>query len=507
MSDTRCVRWYSGQQVDALVEGGDIFLRLVLRQPGSTLALPRDATTSLALGGDLPWYNAADVADYARIMKGGESYMESQYDSEIEALEKQGHEDELMFGDDSSWTRKAIAAIREAKERLKGIGNPPDQPQKAVEPRIVPELKLETPEEGVPDMYYFQHATKSGQSSPARALATPILKPSDESPRAADDEENIASSMSKLEVGSTLLPQPEASEAIPPPGKGKVHVPPPGSSSASSSDQPYYFYQALPHFYLSSLDIRILKTAFGNFSHFPSAILPRVEHISTGHIVDDELRKRAKYLNHLPYGCEVTFLECDWTDLVNPTVLDKFSQEIGRRRKRNREKAHREEKDRIRAEKDEEEHRWAAARRRRSSITPAPERPFTASDFQPLASGPDSNSAGAGLYSNSPVRSSSQDRDQSQFAALDSLSHSPPNRRTVWGTTAVESSHEPNARPEHNPVPNDGWRHGWEEEVLAEQHELWGSGEASSATPPSGQGKKKKNKKITLMSTTARRAA
>src|SRR5205823_4818461 len=89
-----------------------------------------------------------------------------------------------------------------------------------------------------------------------------------------------------------------------------------GASDAHDSNQPYYFYQSLPHSYLSPLDIRILRTAFGSFSAFPSTVLPRVENFSPGHLVDDDLRKRAKYLSHLPYGCEVAFLECDWTDIV-----------------------------------------------------------------------------------------------------------------------------------------------------------------------------------------------
>ena len=78
-----------------------------------------------------------------------------------------------------------------------------------------------------------------------------------------------------------------------------------------------------------------------------ATILPRVEHISTGHIVDDDLRKRVKYLGHLPYGCEVNFLECDWRDVVVPEILARFRTETGRRRKRNRDKEAREEKDRI----------------------------------------------------------------------------------------------------------------------------------------------------------------
>jgi len=69
-------------------------------------------------------------------------------------------------------------------------------------------------------------------------------------------------------------------------------------------------------------------------------------------------------------------------------------------------------------------------------------------------------------------------------------------------------------QPDHGA--DDGWLHSWEQELLAE-NELIAQVQAASldepgpenARPagPSGQGKKKKAKKITLMSTTARRAA
>jgi hypothetical protein len=48
-------------------------------------------------------------------MKGSEDYMQEQYDAEIEDLQRQENEDELMFGEEPEWTRKAVNAVREAK--------------------------------------------------------------------------------------------------------------------------------------------------------------------------------------------------------------------------------------------------------------------------------------------------------------------------------------------------------------------------------------------------------
>lgn len=469
ISETRPVGWYTGQQTEPLFEGGDVVLRLVSRKPGSTLAMPRDGAVHIGPGDDVPWYHIADVPDYARVMKGGEDYMASQYDAEIEALKKQEQEDELYFGDDTTWIHKAIASVQDAKEKIRGIGNPPDM---ATELQSNPELQQ--PVEGAFDVVESnESSTSSGQT-------------------ALDAEEKGSTAAIGLSESLAAMSMNDGKPA--PTGKGPNKEK--STNQPHPPDKPYYFYQALPHFYLSSLDIRILKAAFGDFSQFPPTILPRIEHISTGHVVDEELRKRTKYLSHLPYGCEVNFLECDWTDLVSPAVLEKFSADINKRRKRNMDKAAREEKDSMRAEK-EEERRWASARRRRSSLTGIAEmsdRPFSENDFQPLGS--DSVHVDTSMTSASPPRGGEQ-----SFGPLASPGSSPPTQRTVWGTTAVASSSDIPQPPRSR---DDGWLRGWEEELYAEQQEIALSGGGNAA--PSG-GKKKKGKKITLMSTTARRAA
>ncbi|PLB45410.1 hypothetical protein P170DRAFT_413574 [Aspergillus steynii IBT 23096] len=478
ISETRPVRWFRGQEGDLPVEGGDVVLRLVKREPGSTLALPRDGAEGLGPEEDIPWYHAAEVADYARIMKGGEDYMNAQYDVEIEELRRQELEDELLFGDETTWTRKAVGAINEAKTRLQGIGNPPEISHQSPVARQAKEpVPIQPPPDEVAIMYTSQHATKSGKSTPATSGET----------------DNVTQAMGQVDLSAA----PETKSKQRDPGVGRSRQP----NGSQASDHPFYFYEALPQFYLSPLDIRILKAAFGDYSVFPATILPRVEHISTGHIVDDELRKRVKYLGHLPQGCEVNFLECDWRDVVVPEILDQFGAETGRRRKRNQDKEIREEKDRIRAEKEDDK-RWAASHRKRTSIGIS-DPPFSDRDFQPLAS----EAFGIGSSSTSPPQSSSN------FGALTSPSTSPPGARTVWGTAAVAQSQP--ADLQSGTAPRDGWLEGWEEELFAQQEreimaQTAPAPETGGSNPPPSSasgGKKKKGKKITLMSTNIQRGA
>ena len=521
-SETRPVRWFAGQEGESPKEGEDVVLRLIMRQHGSTLALPRDGAESLSTTEDIPWYYAAEVTDYARVMKGSEHYMLLHYDREVEELQRQEKEDELMFGEETQWTKKAVAIIIEAKEKIRGIGNPPHAPRKPLERKAKrPPIQFNETSTESPESYYIQHGSQSGQpllpSPQESGQPSEIINMKSRSPPLSQLKEPDGQETPKNSDESTVcLEEPHVESHVSASTRTdsrKATLP----EQQLHGDTTLYFYQALLHYYLSPLDIRILKTAFGDFASFPSTILPRVERVSTGHIVDDELRKRAKYLAHLPYGCEVGFLECDWTDTVVPEVLEQFSGEIERRRKRNKEKETREEKERARAEKEEDDKRWAAARRKRPSTSK--EKTIEA-EFQLLTEDQDrivpSSSLDLTAASSSPPWLSSQRRNGSAFASLASPSTSPNTpKRTVWGTQIIEPS-SPTLIPvsvDRDTGDNDGWLQGWERDLLQEEEliaqvQATSIGEGSSqAGALLGNSKKKKNKKITLMTTTARRGA
>lgn len=502
ISETRPVRWYMGQEGEPPREGGDVVLRLVLRPAGSTLAMPRDGADALGKDEDIPWFHAAEVMDYARVMRGGEEYMVEQFDAEVRTLEQQEKEDEVMFGEDNvEWMRKAIRSIKEAKEKVIGIGNPPETPAKPVEPKVKKApIVFHENDENTPDMYLVQNAAKSGQSLPSQGQITTSDSSTIES-HGASSVDNMNANNRKLSISSHSSRTSHSGIASTLAElRNRQH------HERHNTPSEYYFYQALLHYYLSPLDIRILKAAFGNFASFPSTILPRVERVSTGHVVDDDLRKRTKYLAHLPYGCEVSFLECDWTDTVAPEVLERFKLEIEKRRKRNTDKESKEEKARLRAERDEYA-QFAAARRKRPSIS---ER-FSADDFQPLASSSVPDAAVATDAESASTSPPWPARRGQGFASLASPSTSPSAPRTVWGTTAVAAT-SPIIMPQDHDVPDDGWLQGWEKDLLQEeemiaQAQAMSMGEEQAPKKQAGGGKKKKAKKITLMSTNVRRGA
>ena len=474
MSDIRPVRFFRGQQSEPPREGQDVVLRLVMRRPGSTLALPKDGADPPSELEELPWHFAAEVMDYARVMKGSEDYMAEQFEREIRELEEMQQEDELLFGEEGAWSRKAIGMIQAQMEALAGVGNPPPAPEgpqgekqkEELPPIVFPEDRGE-----IPEMYHILHEASSGHTSQSH---TPVPQ-AEELPSTQQEQ------------------QPSRPRSL---------------AAAHAHDSPYYFYQSLLHHYLSPLDIRILKAAFGSFAAFPSTILPRVENVSTGHTVDNYLRKRAKYLAHLPYGCEVCFLECDWTDIVPPETLEKFKTEIERRRKAKRDKETKEERDRIRAERLEDEEKWAAVRqRKRESLVLGEESGAGGvSEAQPdptFFAPPTTPSPGDHLLGGSRSSASLASPPLSDEGAL---------HRTVWGTPAIATSEEPILRRVED---TGGWLPDWERELLLEEEmlaqiemeESLGDYPGGGRAPSHGKGQKKKFKKVTLMTNSGRRGA
>lgn len=128
-----------------------------------------------------------------------------------------------------------------------------------------------------------------------------------------------------------------------------VNPPPPSTST-------YYYYQAatgMPVF-LHPLDIRILFSHFNGYPAFPDTISIRVESYTEG-TVNDELRKRCKYLAHFPEGTDVIFVEADLEGVVGAEGLKNFEGPLRMRRARRKERGKKDDKARARAEEREKE--------------------------------------------------------------------------------------------------------------------------------------------------------
>jgi hypothetical protein len=164
---------------------------------------------------------------------------------------------------------------------------------------------------------------------------------------ATPDPSDVPTHYLSTQVPNTPTPSPTPTSRGP---KLRKNLNPPPSTSA------YYYYQAasgLPIF-LHPLDIKILYSHFGAYAAFPDSIVVRVEAASEGS-VDADLRRRCKYLSHIPEGADVVFIEADLKGVVGAEGLRAFEGAIKARRARRREKGRRDEKAKVRAEGRERE--------------------------------------------------------------------------------------------------------------------------------------------------------
>lgn len=110
------------------------------------------------------------------------------------------------------------------------------------------------------------------------------------------------------------------------------------------------------HIYLHAVNARMLEMAYGSLDKCPLTISGRIVEKEMGSMTED-LRKRLRYMQHLPVTCqfEVVELSLD-SSIIPPDILDIFQEQIDARRRR-RQKRAREEMRREKKINDEENKR------------------------------------------------------------------------------------------------------------------------------------------------------
>ena len=365
------------QAVDAVTEGEKppkigrsghrIHMRLIQRPQMTTLALPASATWPSEAIPPLtaPWYFLPDVLSYSRFMMATPEYMLEELDRELAELKSEW---DNLRGDDLG--RDFVRAAKEKVERQVG--------------KVKAELMTEM----------VKKSERDSREAWAEAVGGERLereKRKERERRAKEREEKAAAQpvLRADEIPSEMLAaqgdhgfgfaQPNPNVDIPPNLPVTPNPMPPGSSrkarrrgNANSSAHvnpvpagpSYSFYQSSlgANVFLHPLDIRILLAHFKSYSLFP----PTLSFASTGFdpgTINDELRKRCKYLAHLPTGTEVIFVEADLEEIVGKEGLAAFEQPLKARREKRRAKVKRE---------DKAKSRWEKAERDKLPMTPVP---------------------------------------------------------------------------------------------------------------------------------------
>lgn len=121
----------------------------------------------------------------------------------------------------------------------------------------------------------------------------------------------------------------------------------------------FYFYQAADgqHIYLHALNVRMLEHCYGSLEHCPPTLTGRIIEKESGSMTE-ELRRRLRYLQHLPITCQFEVAELQLKPpIVSKETLDYFQDQLEVRRRRRQRRA-RDERRREKKIVEEENRRW-----------------------------------------------------------------------------------------------------------------------------------------------------
>ncbi|KZP25367.1 hypothetical protein FIBSPDRAFT_1041511 [Athelia psychrophila] len=357
----KCVKWYDGPDhseddideaqpeasssasaLDAFAtaprEGSTMRMRLMQRPQITTLALPRSPTwpSDLIPPHQAPFHFLPDVYNFAKFMLATPTYLITDLTRDLDELAGErralaGMGDELGV----SFVDAADAKLRHQIAKAAALESAPLR--EAVEKALRDQAEIE------------ERVRRQAQRKREEMQAH---QPSDV------PDEYLALQSHALNDNAPQPPQLAAANSQAPnrnPRQRRNVNPPPPST------QTYYYYQAvsgLPLF-LHPLDIKILFSHFSSYASFPDTITIRVESFAEG-TVNDDLRKRCKYLAHMPEGADVVFVEADLEGVVGAEGLRSFEAPLRMRKARRREKGKKDDRAKARAEDREREREFTA---------------------------------------------------------------------------------------------------------------------------------------------------
>lgn len=412
-------------------------MRLIQRPQITTLALPRSHTwpSDLLPPHQAPFHFLPDVYNFAKFMLATPTYLISDLTRDLDELASErrilaGMKDDLGI----SFVDGAEAKVRQQIAKAAALDTPilKEQIEKALKDQHDLEERLALHERRRKDEESSQAASQD--EVPAHFLATKSQGALTLNPTTPSENRQVPASQESL-------PRPTVTHSRHHPRQRRNINPPPPST------QTYYYYQAasgLP-IYLHPLDIRILLSHFSSYSAFPDNITVRVEAFSES-TIDDDLRRRCKYLAHMPEGADVVFIEADLRGVVGVEGLKNFEGPLKLRMTRRREKGKKDDKAKARAEEREREKQKLLTASTSYSVSHSNPMPIhdtrPVDDFSALVASP---SEGSGA--SPPTSVSSSQQQQSPTGAWGARSfasalHSPPThsprRGQQRGTINVE---------------------------------------------------------------------
>lgn len=412
-----------------VTEGDRIDMALIQRSNHSTLAFPVSDTWPLPpnviynyIKQDtplIPWHFMPSAMEFARFMLASPDYLEAEYGRDCIELKEAlsdakgwGSIEEIVYIENSE---------RLVNEKIKFLKH--EKESKDVK------LSIQTW-----DMMFeavSKYSKRNGKSVAAAVTTTTTAK-----------SDQVPESYRQIHQEEEIEELPETTRH---------------NKNQNTPATDFYFYQAVDgqHVYLHPLDIRILKHEFGEYENFPRTIQVQATSVQESTLTE-ELRKKCKYLGHLPLACDVTFLEINVKEIVSPETISVFQrkvlkkkvyksykitytfllEELSARVKKRKDKERREDQKKRQAET---KHKLHAAKEQESERKMLENDPFF-SMYRPAMTEEESEDQLSLALSESASLTPTGYEDSSSSATTSTTQSNGP--RTVWGTRQVASREE-----------------------------------------------------------------
>lgn len=331
-------------------------MRLLHRPQMTTLALPSTATwPSDAIPPiSAPWYFLPDVLTYSRFALASPEYMLKELQRELSELRREW---DALAGDELG--RAFVKAAREKVERQVG--------------KVETELMTDVVSRSETEARRAWGEAVGGERREMERQHERERRALERAEKEKQDDKNLNIPLEFLATSAAMtygnntaivrVPPNISAEPNPMPlfdaeskskrRKNRNIGPPPLAPVVAAAPAACFYQSSLgAHVYLNALDMRILLTHFGTYDVLP----PHLSFPTTGYdsgTVTEELRKRTKYLSHLPIGTEVVFVEANLAGIVSNEVLARFEQPLKVRRDKRRARTRREDRDKRRWEEAE----------------------------------------------------------------------------------------------------------------------------------------------------------
>ncbi|XP_015230072.1 PREDICTED: RING finger protein 10 [Cyprinodon variegatus] len=309
--------------------GDEVTMRLMRREKGALVAMPSRQWVKVE---EPVRFGDAALSPYSKLLLTSPSQALNLVSEEKGILQAQLSLEEESEG---CFIQSALCLLQEQEETLlKQQGVKPDDP----------DLSPLTPT--APPSPVDEVVITAVSAKPVLQYSSAFDDEVEEEKEETDDKEDMAAEPPGPPdaVLESVQEEPQAEEESP-----AKQAEPSRSSAVVVNGPYYYFYQAVDcqQMFLHPVNVRCLLREYGSLEACPDSITATVVEI-VGHTVTEEIRRRHRYLAHLPLTCEFSICELALQPpVLSRETLDTFADDLEKRRRLRQKKA-REEKRRER---------------------------------------------------------------------------------------------------------------------------------------------------------------